>query len=82
MLYSLMFGGQGIKHMLGLNSWLDDLSVQAYARIVRNSDLREQVDALRTDDRALEEVARSTLGVVRDDEIVYVFPASADDRKW
>jgi cell division protein FtsB len=40
---------------------------------VRNRQLFEDVQALKTDDRALEEVARRTLGVVREDEIVYVF---------
>ena len=47
--------------------------------IVRNRRLFEKVQALKTDDRALEEAARRTLGVVRDNEIVYMFDSPSGD---
>ena len=36
--------------------------------------LQRDVDALRTDPRAIEQVARDELGMIRDDEIVFQFP--------
>lgn len=36
--------------------------------------LQQEVDALRTDPSAIEQVARDELGMIRDDEIVFQFP--------
>ena len=36
--------------------------------------LQTQVGALRSDERAIERIARDELGMVRDDEIVFQFP--------
>ena len=46
---------------------------EAHGRITRNRALLERLDGLRTDERVLEEIARSSLGVAGEDEIVYVF---------
>lgn len=78
---SLVFTGRGVKHMFGLESWLNDLSLLVYNRIDRNYHMRSRLSALKTDKRALEEVARSTLGFVRSDEIVYVFPPPLEENR-
>lgn len=40
---------------------------------IRNDDLREDIHALKTDDRAIERVARDRLGYCRPNEKVYEF---------
>ena len=79
---SLVFGERGVSHKSDLESVLEDLSAQAYDRIVRNARLRDELAGLRSDRRSLEEVARTTLGVVHDNEIVYVFPSSSRSERW
>ena len=73
LLYGIFLGDHGLRRYLELKDTMAERSADAYDRIVRNRQLFERVEALRTDDRALEEVARTALGVVREDEIVYVF---------
>jgi cell division protein FtsB len=73
LLYGILLGDHGLRRYLELRETLAARSTQAYDSIVRNRRLFERVQALRTNDRALEETARKTLGVVRDNEIVYVF---------
>ena len=70
---SLLFGSRGLPNLLVLRASFSELSRQAYDRIQRNQELRDRLAGLRSDDKVLEEVARSTLGVVHDDEMVYVF---------
>jgi len=79
---SLLFGSRGLHNLLVLRASFSELSRQAYDRIQRNQELRERLAGLRSDDRVLEEVARSTLGVVHDDEMVYVFrPRGEESRR-
>jgi len=73
----VLFGRHGAGRYLTLREDLARRSKQAVQRINRNRDMIERLEGLRTDDRVLEEVARSTLGVVDEDEIVVVF----DDRR-
>ena len=71
--YSIAFGPHGVRRYLGLRSTLIERSRDAYARIVRNREVTEQIERLRTDDRVLEMLARSRLGVAAPDEVVLVF---------
>ena len=70
---NILFSRHGVGHYLSLREDLARRSKQAVERIVRNREMNERLEGLRTDDRVLEEVARSTLGVVDEDEIVVVF---------
>ena len=81
LLYGILLGNHGLRGYLDLRATLANRSTQAYQSIVRNRQLFEDVQALKTDDRALEEVARRTLGVVREDEIVYVFESPELSRR-
>lgn len=67
------FGDRGILHMLKLSNQkaaleekLDDVKVQ-------NETLRIEIDSLRNDRHYIEKVARTELGMVRDDELVFQF---------
>ncbi len=73
-LCSLIVTGRSVKRMLGLNSSLGELSRKVYTGIQRNQKLRDKLSALRSDQHSLDATARSTLGVVGPNEIVYVFP--------
>ena len=73
MAHGILFGNQGIPRYLELRRAFVDRSAKAHQRMERNQSLAERLDGLRTSDRVLEEVARVHLGVVDDDEIVYVF---------
>ena len=71
--HGILFGNQGIPRYLELRRAFSERSAKAYERMERNQSLSERLEGLRTSDRVLEEVARVQLGVVDDDEIVYVF---------
>ena len=77
----IAFGGHGVGRYLTLREDLARRSKQAVDRIGRNREMLEKLEGLRTDDRVLEEVARSTLGVVDEDEIVVVFENPRSSRR-
>lgn len=54
-----------------LETQLDDLQKEATALTERNAELARQIRALQTDVRAIEDHARTDLGMVYPDEIVF-----------
>jgi cell division protein FtsB len=72
--YALFFGDTGLGSLTALRYTRVERSHDAYRRIVRNRELTEKIESLQSDDRKLEELARSRLGVVGRDEVVFVFP--------
>ena len=79
--YSIALGPHGFKRYVGLRTRLMERSRDAYARIVRNREMSDEIDRLRSDDHALEVTARTRLGVAQPDEVVLVFgnePAPRD----
>jgi cell division protein FtsB len=67
------FGDRGILHMLKL-SGQQAILVQKVAEVeAQNEGLREEIKALRGDRRYIERIARTELGMVRDDELVFQF---------
>ena len=78
LVYDILLGNHGLRRYLELRSVLETRSAEAYRRIVRNRTLLERLAGLRSDPRVLEEIARSNLGVVGEDEIVFVFRSPRD----
>jgi cell division protein FtsB len=74
LVYSLVLSRNGVRRYAVLSTTLTERSDEAYQRIVRNRQLSEEIASLQNDDRALEELARTRLGVVGRDEVVFVFP--------
>jgi len=72
--YSLVLSQNGVRRYAALRTTLTERSDEAYQRIVRNRQLSEEISSLQNNDRALEELARTRLGVVGRDEVVFVFP--------
>jgi cell division protein FtsB len=67
------FGERGILHMLKLSGEKSVLSEKIAELETQNEKLRSEITSLRSDRRYLERVARTELGMVRDDELVFQF---------
>lgn len=68
-----LFGDRGILHIFKLKRQQDDLQQQLLQIEQVNDGLRKEIGALSYDRRYLERMARSQLGMVREDEVVYQF---------
>jgi len=67
------FGERGILHIFKLKSQQGDLQQQLAQVEELNGGLRKEIASLSADRRHLERLARSQLGMVREDEVVYQF---------
>lgn len=72
-----LFGERGILHMLKLAGQKASLSQELAESEAQNEKLRSEINSLRSDRRYIERIARTELGMVRDDELVFQF----SDRK-
>ncbi len=72
-----LFGDRGILHMLKLSSQKAELADKVSKFEAQNEQLRIEISALKNDRKYIERVARTELGMVRDDELVFQF----QDRK-
>lgn len=68
-----LFGDRGILHMLNLSGQKATLSQELTEFEAQNEELRIEIAALRSDRRYIERIARTELGMVRDDELVFQF---------
>ena len=68
-----LFGDRGILHMLKLSGQKTVLSQKLADFETQNEGLRVEIAALRGDRRYIERIARTELGMVRDDELVFQF---------
>lgn len=68
-----LFGDRGILHMLNLSGQKTVLSQKLLEFETQNEELRVEIAALRSDRRYIERIARTELGMVRDDELVFQF---------
>ena len=68
-----LFGERGILHMLKLSGQKASLSDKLTEFETQNEQLRIEIAALRSDRHYIERIARTELGMVRDDELVFQF---------
>jgi cell division protein FtsB len=68
-----LFGDRGILHMMKLSGQKADLSQKLAEFETQNEELRTEITALRSDRHYIERIARTELGMVRDDELVFQF---------
>jgi cell division protein FtsB len=68
-----VFGERGILHMLKLSGQKAVLAQEISEAEAQNEGLRTEITALRSDRRYIERIARTELGMVRDDELVFQF---------
>jgi cell division protein FtsB len=72
-----LFGDRGILHIFKQKRQQADLQQQLAEVEEVNAGLRKEIAALSADRRHLERLARSQLGMVREDEVVYQFASKA-----
>jgi len=68
-----LFGEKGVVRMVKLMRERENLAMQVQNLKDENDRLKHQIEALRSDQRYLEQLARKELGMVREDELVYQF---------
>ena len=68
-----LFGDRGILHMLKLSGQKAVLAEKIVVAEAQNEVLRLEIAALRNDRRHIERIARTELGMVREDELVFQF---------
>jgi cell division protein FtsB len=80
-LFFTVFGERGLLRIYHLNRELTEVNQKIAGLKEENDKLRREVEALRSDRRYLESLARRDFGLVRKNEIIYQFsppsPATA-----
>lgn len=70
-----IFGERGLLRIHHLSQEQEDLQKRATLIRAENDQLKREIEALKTDRRYLESLARKDFGLVRKNEIIYQFPA-------
>lgn len=73
-----LFGDRGIMRELQHRRTLQSLNTELDKVSGRNEELRREIDALRSNGKYVETIARRELGMVKPDEIIYQFPPSGE----
>jgi cell division protein FtsB len=68
-----LFGEKGILKALQATNQKDELKTEVHRLEETQANLRREIDALRSDRRYIENIARKELGMVKEDELVYQF---------
>lgn len=76
-----LFGDKGVVHTLQMSRYKAELEARLADLKSENARLREEIDALRNDHRRIERLARQELGMVKEDELIYQFPADQSESK-
>lgn len=71
LIYLAVWGDRGLIHLARLGEEQRDLEKQVRQLLSENTDLKSRIERVHGDDFFLEKVARETLGLVRDYEIIY-----------
>ncbi len=81
-LFFTVFGERGLLSIRQLVREKQLLQTKVDELKTENEKLKREIDALRSDRRYLESIARRDFGLVRPNEIIYQFPVpEKDDRK-
>ncbi len=67
------FGEKGIVRVIKSSQYRSELVGQIATLQAANQTLRDEIEALHSDQRYLERIARKELGMVKADELVYQF---------
>ncbi len=75
-----IFGHRGLLRALQFSRQKASLETQVRDLEKTNAELRREIEALRSDRRTIEGIARRELGMVKEDEIVYQFRSVPKER--
>jgi len=70
-----LFGDKGVLRLVKAYQQKQQLQQQVEQLQQENQQLKAEIEALQHDPQTIERLARQELGMVREDEIVYQFPA-------
>ncbi len=73
-LYFTIFGERGLLRIYHLTQEKKQIEERVTALKAENDQLKREIEALKTDRRYLESIARKDFGLVRKNEIIYQFP--------
>ncbi|WP_291317076.1 septum formation initiator family protein [Desulfuromonas sp.] len=74
-----LFGDKGVLRALQAGRQRDALQREVQGGEEANDALRREIEALRSDRRHIESIARRELGMVKEDELVYQFSSGKKD---
>ncbi len=72
-LYFTIFGERGLLRIYHLNQEKKQIEARVTALQAENDQLKREIEALKSDRRYLESIARKDFGLVRKNEIIYQF---------
>ncbi len=75
-LYFTVFGERGLLRIYHLSKEKEEIAEKVSEIKVSNDNLKREIEALKSDRRYLESIARKDFGLVRPNEVVYQFPAA------
>lgn len=81
LLYSLVWGEQGLKAYRNLKEQHQILATRIKELDEKNIALSREIRLLQTDEKYIEKVIRKRFNFVKDNEILYIFPGSHDTAK-
>lgn len=73
-LYFTIFGERGLLRIYHLTQEKKEIEKRVTALQSENDQLKREIEALKTDRRYIESIARKDFGLVRKNEIIYQFP--------
>jgi len=76
-LFFTVFGERGLLRIHHLKKEKQEVQKHFEELKAENEKLKREIEALKTDRRFLESIARKDFGLVRRNEIIYQFPATA-----
>lgn len=76
-LFFTVFGERGLLRIYHLSKDRQELQKKADTLRSENENLKREIEALKTDRRYLESIARKDFGLVRPNEVIYRFSSSA-----
>lgn len=74
-----LFGERGVLRVLEASRHRDTLQGEILALEAKNGDLKKEIQALRSDKKYIEDIARQELGMMGENEVIFVFPRSSEN---
>jgi len=72
-----LFGERGVLRVMEASRHRDALQGEILALEVKNDNLKKEIQSLTSDKRYIEDIARQELGMMGENEVIFVFPRSS-----
>lgn len=80
--YFALFGERGIIKIIHLYHERDRILAEVQRIQEKNEKLKREIRLMHEDPRYLESVARKELGVIKENEILFIFEDDEVEKKW